>query len=49
MKLLGDWNWYLPERVRRALRLRRSGARRAPVAAQLTVARPMHSVGADDR
>jgi RND superfamily putative drug exporter len=22
MKLLGDWNWYLPERVRRALRLR---------------------------
>jgi putative drug exporter of the RND superfamily len=23
MKLLGDWNWYLPERVRRALRLRR--------------------------
>jgi uncharacterized membrane protein YdfJ with MMPL/SSD domain len=21
MKLLGDWNWYLPERVRRALRL----------------------------
>jgi putative drug exporter of the RND superfamily len=24
MKLLGDWNWYLPERVRRALRLRPS-------------------------
>ncbi len=23
MKLLGDWNWYLPERVRRALRLSR--------------------------
>jgi RND superfamily putative drug exporter len=23
MKLLGDWNWYLPERVRRMLRLRR--------------------------
>jgi uncharacterized membrane protein YdfJ with MMPL/SSD domain len=22
MKLLGDWNWYLPERVRRTLRLR---------------------------
>jgi RND superfamily putative drug exporter len=22
MKLLGDWNWYLPERVRRALRIR---------------------------
>ena len=26
MKLLGQWNWYLPERVRRALRLRASGA-----------------------
>jgi RND superfamily putative drug exporter len=25
MKLLGDWNWYLPERVRRALRLRPAG------------------------
>jgi uncharacterized membrane protein YdfJ with MMPL/SSD domain len=24
MKLLGDWNWYLPERVRRALRLGRA-------------------------
>jgi uncharacterized membrane protein YdfJ with MMPL/SSD domain len=24
MKLLGDWNWYLPERVRRVLRLRRA-------------------------
>jgi RND superfamily putative drug exporter len=24
MKLLGDWNWYLPERVRRVLRLRPS-------------------------
>jgi RND superfamily putative drug exporter len=23
MKLLGHWNWYLPERVRRALRMRR--------------------------
>ena len=22
MKLLGGWNWYLPERVRRAMRLR---------------------------
>ena len=22
MKFMGDWNWYLPERVRRALRLR---------------------------
>jgi uncharacterized membrane protein YdfJ with MMPL/SSD domain len=22
MKLIGDWNWYLPERVRRALRVR---------------------------
>jgi putative drug exporter of the RND superfamily len=22
MKLLGQWNWYMPERVRRALRLR---------------------------
>jgi uncharacterized membrane protein YdfJ with MMPL/SSD domain len=22
MKLLGDWNWYLPERVRRVMRLR---------------------------
>jgi RND superfamily putative drug exporter len=22
MKIMGDWNWYLPERVRRALRLR---------------------------
>jgi RND superfamily putative drug exporter len=21
MKLIGDWNWYLPDRVRRALRL----------------------------
>jgi putative drug exporter of the RND superfamily len=26
MKLLGKWNWYLPERVRRALRLRPSPA-----------------------
>jgi RND superfamily putative drug exporter len=22
MKLLGDWNWYLPERLRRVLRLK---------------------------
>jgi uncharacterized membrane protein YdfJ with MMPL/SSD domain len=32
MKLLGDWNWYLPERVRRAMRLappRRPAAARA--------------------
>jgi uncharacterized membrane protein YdfJ with MMPL/SSD domain len=28
MKLLGDWNWYLPERVRRALRLRPAPAHR---------------------
>jgi uncharacterized membrane protein YdfJ with MMPL/SSD domain len=21
MKILGDWNWYLPERLRRAMRL----------------------------
>jgi RND superfamily putative drug exporter len=26
MKLLGDWNWYLPERVRRVLRLPRAAA-----------------------
>jgi RND superfamily putative drug exporter len=32
MKLLGRWNWYLPERVRRVLRLR-STADRAPGAA----------------
>src|SRR2546429_8523908 len=25
MKIMGDWNWYLPERVRRALRLRPRG------------------------
>src|SRR3954468_18129804 len=30
MKLLGDWNWYLPERVRRAMRLRPSTAPTAP-------------------
>jgi len=30
MKIMGDWNWYLPERVRRALRLR-PGAAAAPV------------------
>jgi RND superfamily putative drug exporter len=29
MKLLGDWNWYLPERVRRVLRV---PARRPQVA-----------------
>jgi RND superfamily putative drug exporter len=29
MKLLGEWNWYLPERVRRALRL--APSRPAPV------------------
>jgi uncharacterized membrane protein YdfJ with MMPL/SSD domain len=32
MKLLGAWNWYLPERVRRALRLRPAPA--APAAAR---------------
>jgi putative drug exporter of the RND superfamily len=26
MKIMGDWNWYLPERVRRALRLRRGAS-----------------------
>jgi uncharacterized membrane protein YdfJ with MMPL/SSD domain len=26
MKLLGDWNWYLPERVRRALRVSKATA-----------------------
>jgi RND superfamily putative drug exporter len=35
MKLLGRWNWYLPERVRRALRLHRPS-----VAAEPEVARP---------
>ena len=30
MKLLGDWNWYLPERVRRALRLRPARASASP-------------------
>jgi RND superfamily putative drug exporter len=29
MKIMGDWNWYLPERVRRALRL--GAGRSAPV------------------
>ena len=33
MKLLGDWNWYLPERVRRALRVRRE-PKPAPVPAE---------------
>jgi putative drug exporter of the RND superfamily len=28
MKLLGDWNWYLPERVRRVMRLRPASATR---------------------
>src|SRR5215211_2518312 len=32
MKLLGEWNWYLPERVRRALRLRAAPARSARAA-----------------
>jgi RND superfamily putative drug exporter len=32
MKLLGDWNWYLPERVRRALRLSRPVPARPPLA-----------------
>jgi RND superfamily putative drug exporter len=27
MKLLGEWNWYLPDRVRRAMRLRPSAVR----------------------
>jgi RND superfamily putative drug exporter len=31
MKLLGDWNWYLPERVRRVLRLK-PARRGGPVA-----------------
>jgi uncharacterized membrane protein YdfJ with MMPL/SSD domain len=30
MKLLGEWNWYLPERVRRALRLRPAQPATAP-------------------
>src|SRR2546423_5792808 len=34
MKLLGNWNWYLPERVRRALRL--PAPRRPAVAARPT-------------
>ena len=29
MKLLGEWNWYLPERVRRALRLGPAAAEHA--------------------
>jgi putative drug exporter of the RND superfamily len=33
MKLLGDWNWYLPERLRKALRLKpRAGAFAQPEA-----------------
>ena len=31
MKLLGDWNWYLPERMRRAMRLHSRSARPEPV------------------
>jgi RND superfamily putative drug exporter len=35
MKLLGEWNWYLPERVRRAMRLRPVGGRvAAPASGQ---------------
>jgi uncharacterized membrane protein YdfJ with MMPL/SSD domain len=30
MKLLGRWNWYLPERVRRAMRLRPGASEPAP-------------------
>jgi RND superfamily putative drug exporter len=30
MKLLGDWNWYLPERVRRALRVPRPAPQALP-------------------
>jgi uncharacterized membrane protein YdfJ with MMPL/SSD domain len=37
MKLLGQWNWYLPERVRRALRLRPSGPSAAPAEQSQTV------------
>jgi len=33
MKLLGGWNWYLPERVRRAMRLRAPQVGREPEAA----------------
>ena len=44
MKLLGDWNWYLPERVRRALRLKarraRRVARRSPAANPRLTASP---------
>ncbi|MEA2322819.1 MAG: putative drug exporter of the superfamily, partial [Solirubrobacteraceae bacterium] len=35
MKLLGRWNWYLPERVRRALRLRAAGERTSTPAGPL--------------
>jgi uncharacterized membrane protein YdfJ with MMPL/SSD domain len=38
MKLLGHWNWYLPERVRRAMRLRRPGTPHVSVAEQLSAA-----------
>ena len=30
MKLLGDWNWYLPERLRRLLERRAPAAEHAP-------------------
>jgi hypothetical protein len=30
MKLIGDWNWYLPERVRRAMRIRPAPGARLP-------------------
>ena len=39
MKLLGDWNWYLPERVRRALRLK-PARRGSPVAQAYPKAEP---------
>jgi RND superfamily putative drug exporter len=35
MKLLGDWNWYLPERIRRAMRLKQPRARPERAAPQL--------------
>lgn len=37
MKLLGDWNWSLPEGVRRAFRLRPSPTGTRPAAAASTV------------
>ena len=49
MKLLGDWNWYLPERARRALRLRppappHVGAGRRGVAAARSRGYPLPGV-----